>query len=77
MSDVIVVACEVIEVAHAGIGRLLDQLALGLLFDAVADIEAAKAQEGSAVGERLSAESKALEEVVERLNTLAGAGSGE
>jgi len=35
------------------------------------------AQQGSAVGERLSAESKALEEVVERLDTLVGSGSGE
>lgn len=35
------------------------------------------AQQGSAVGERLSAESKALEEVVEQLDTLVGAGSGE
>lgn len=38
---------------------------------------AANAQEGTAVGERLSAESKALEEVVERLDTLVGAGDGQ
>ncbi|HUJ51510.1 MAG TPA: hypothetical protein VLW25_14975, partial [Bryobacteraceae bacterium] len=44
---------------------------------ALTEKTSANAQEGSAVGERLSAESQALEEVVERLDTLVGAGSGE